>query len=43
MSITGRILIADDEESFLRTTADLLRREGYECICVSNAKEAVES
>jgi len=34
MSDLGKILIADDEETFLRSTADLLRREGYECDCV---------
>lgn len=38
----GRILIADDEEVFLQSTADLLRREGYECDCVQNATEATE-
>jgi DNA-binding response OmpR family regulator len=27
----GRILIADDEETFLSATADLLRREGFQC------------
>ena len=36
----GRILIADDEEVFLQSTADLLRREGYECDCVQNSAEA---
>lgn len=29
MNSRGRILVADDEETFLQTTADLLRREGY--------------
>jgi len=38
----GRILIADDEEVFLQSTADLLRREGYECDCVQNAAESTE-
>jgi DNA-binding response OmpR family regulator len=38
----GRILIADDEETFLLSTADLLRREGYDCDCVSDARAAVE-
>jgi len=36
----GRILIADDEESVLLSTADLLRIEGYECACASDAKMA---
>jgi len=37
----GRILIADDEESVLLSTADLLRIEGYECACAFDAKTAV--
>lgn len=41
MSDLGRILIADDEETFRNVTADLLRNDGYECDCVSNAMEAV--
>ncbi len=42
MSKLGRILIADDEETFRNSTADLLRKDGYECDCVSDAGEAVE-
>ena len=38
----GRILIADDEESVLLSTADLLRIEGYECACASGAKTAFD-
>jgi len=38
MTELGRILIADDEETFLRSTADLLRREGYLCDCVITAE-----
>ena len=37
----NRILIADDEESVLLSTADLLRIEGYECACAADAKTAV--
>ena len=37
MTDLGRILIADDEETFLSSTADLLRREGYVCDCVADA------
>jgi len=37
-----RILIADDEESFLYSTADILRREGYDCSCASDAIAATE-
>ncbi len=42
MQELGRILIADDEETFLFSTADLLRREGYYCDCAGDAKTAVE-
>ncbi len=37
-----RILIADDEESFLYSTADILRREGYECGCATDARTATD-
>jgi len=40
--MTHRILIADDEPLYLRTTGDLLRRAGYECICVPDADTAIE-
>jgi len=40
MAGTGRVLVADDEETFLFSTADLLRREGFECDCVRNAADA---
>jgi len=36
----GRILIADDEESFLRSLAVLLERQGYTCDCAADAFEA---
>ena len=36
----GRILIADDEDSFLRSLAELLRREGFTCDCAADAFEA---
>jgi CheY-like chemotaxis protein len=39
---TGLILIADDEHSFLRSTAELLRGEGYECDTARNADEAIQ-
>jgi len=38
----GRILLADDEATFLRSTADLLRREGYACDTVPDAPTALE-
>lgn len=38
----ARILIADDEETFLQSTADLLRREGYRCDCVLDAQSAIQ-
>jgi DNA-binding response OmpR family regulator len=37
----GRILLADDEDTFLRSTADLLRREGFECDTVTNGADAL--
>lgn len=38
-----RILIADDEPLYLRTTGQLLRKAGFECECVSNSREAIQS
>jgi len=35
-----RILIADDEETFYESTADLLRREGYDCDCAPDGATA---
>ena len=40
--MTGRILIADDEPTFLESTADLLRRDGYEVHGAPNATAALE-
>ncbi len=37
MKTMGRVLIADDEETFLLSTADLLRERGYECECARDA------
>ena len=42
MAELGRILVADDEETFLQSTGDLLRREGYDCDCVPDAAAATE-
>jgi len=36
----GRILLADDNETFLRSTSDLLRAEGYECDTARDATDA---
>lgn len=41
METKQRILIADDEPLYRETTADLLREEGYECLCVENADDAI--
>lgn len=38
----GRILLADDEESFARRTAELLNRAGYECEWVQEGLMAVD-
>jgi DNA-binding NarL/FixJ family response regulator len=40
MSEVEHILLADDEEDFLHMTATLLRREGYQCACASDAHAA---
>jgi len=42
MAKTGRILIADDEPTFLSSTADLLRREGYEVDTVPDGIAALK-
>jgi DNA-binding NtrC family response regulator len=38
----GRILIADDEATFRRATAQLLEREGYRCDEAADALTAVQ-
>jgi len=38
----GRLLMADDEEIFLLSTADLLRREGFVVDCVRDASGALD-
>src|SRR5262249_46967405 len=40
MTQAGRILLADDEETFAESTADLLRRAGYECDTAGEASAA---
>tara|TARA_R110002073_G_scaffold336557_1_gene535468 strand:- start:69893 stop:71305 length:1413 start_codon:yes stop_codon:yes gene_type:complete len=40
--VARRILIADDEPLYLRTTGQLLRQAGYECECVSDGATALE-
>src|SRR3970040_2047039 len=37
----GRILLADDEETFRLSTADLLQREGFQCDAVLDGGEAL--
>jgi len=39
----GRILIADDEPLFLKTTAALLRKEGFHCTCAPNGTVALQA
>jgi DNA-binding NarL/FixJ family response regulator len=36
MESRGRILMADDEDTFLRATAALFQRAGYDCDCASD-------
>ncbi len=40
---TARILVADDEPLFLRTTAELLRKAGYECACAADGIAALQA
>ncbi len=42
MDRLGRILLADDEPTFLNATADFLRDEGYECDTAPDAPAAIE-
>ncbi len=37
-----RILVADDEDTILKTTTALLREMGYECNCANDAKIVTE-
>ena len=39
----ARILVADDEPLFLRTTAELLRKAGYECACAADGNAALQA
>jgi DNA-binding response OmpR family regulator len=41
MDSPARVLIADDEELFLLSTADLLRQEGYLVDCAKDGQEAL--
>ena len=41
-NLLGRILIADDEQTFLKSTAQLLCNEGFQCDCAKDAAEAME-
>jgi DNA-binding NtrC family response regulator len=38
-----KILIVDDEPLFLKTTGELLRKDGYECVCVADARAALDA
>jgi DNA-binding NarL/FixJ family response regulator len=38
----GKILIADDDHLFLRTTAAVLEKAGYACECAENVPAAIE-
>jgi DNA-binding NtrC family response regulator len=40
-STAARILVADDEPLYLRTTGELLRKAGYESVCVPDAPTAI--
>lgn len=40
--MTERILVADDEPLYLRTTCELLRKAGYDCVGVPDADQALQ-
>jgi DNA-binding NarL/FixJ family response regulator len=42
MAAVGQILLADDEQTFRESTAELFRQQGYECDCVQDAYAAAE-
>lgn len=42
MAEQSQILLVDAEESFVQSTADLLRRQGYQCDCVLDVPTAVQ-
>lgn len=42
MPTADSILIVDDEDGFRRSTAELFRRDGYDCDCAADAEEALE-
>lgn len=42
MADLGRVLIADDEETFLYSTAELVRQHGYHCDCAVDAETAAD-
>ncbi len=42
MQSTLRILFVDDEETFLRSTTELLRRADYLCDCTTDVSQALE-
>lgn len=42
MTVTGKILLADDEQIFRESTGELLRKKGYQCDCVPDANAAME-
>jgi DNA-binding response OmpR family regulator len=43
MTEAGRILIADDEDTFLAATSALLTEEGYVCVCAHDAQQAAQA
>ena len=42
MNNHGKILVADDDETFLYSTADLLRTKGYQCDCAMDSDQALQ-
>jgi len=40
--VKARLLVADDDERFRQSTADLLEQAGYDCACVADAADALD-
>ncbi len=43
MTDTPHLLLADDEETFLLTTSELLKENGFACNCARNADEVLDA
>ena len=42
MNTVGTVLLADDEDLFRHSSAELLRNDGFACDCAENSRQAIE-